>query len=78
MPSKTKTTVRAFAVFSVEQTIVTSETSDDRPTPEATSNQTAGVEPRDRLRPSRPVGPGLVSVREAGNVFSLRARRKVG
>lgn len=76
MPNKTKTIVKAFAVFSVEQTTEFSETSDDRPTPAATPNQTSGVEARERLRPSRPVGPGLVSVRESNNVFPMRNRRK--
>jgi hypothetical protein len=76
--TKTKTVVTAFTVFCVEQmTVETSESSDDRPTPAATSNQTSGTE-RERLRPSRPVGPGLVSVREAGNVFSIHSRRKAG
>ena len=73
MPIKTKTIVKAFAVFSVERTEI-SETSDDRPS--ATPSQTTGAGAHERLRPSRPAGPGLASVREANNVFQMRDRRK--
>lgn len=64
---QTITKVRGF--FFEAETVRTEFPSEHPPA----SHQTNGVESRERLRPSRPVGPGLVSVRN--NVFALPARK---
>ncbi len=67
--------VRGFLFF--EEETVSSESPSDSSVPSA-PNQTSGVGTSERLRPSRPCAPGLVAVRQNGNVFSLASRRKAG
>lgn len=71
-----RTVVKAYAVFIEQTTIETSESSSERPP--AAPSQATGGEARERLRPSRPVGPSIVSVRQSDNVIRLPSRLKTG